>query len=88
MNKDTRKEIAELMDKATDLAASLRSIQERIAEIASDEDDKFNNLPEGIQMSERGQAIEEAAGILTEQADEMDSAIDTFFTAQEALQVI
>lgn len=59
MNKARRKEI----DKAIDLLLEARVILEQVQ---SDEEDAFDNMPEGIQMSERGEAMEENIGILDE----------------------
>lgn len=53
MNKQRRMELGEVSD-LLDEAAS------RLAEIRSDEQDAFDNMPEGLQNSSRGDAMIEA----------------------------
>ena len=66
MNPDRRKKIDE--------AAELIGQAKTLLEIARDEErDAFENLPEGIQQSEKGERIEQAA----EKLDEIVDAIDT-----------
>lgn len=59
MNNPRRKEIR----KALDLILEARIILEQVAD---DEQYAFDNLPEGIQYSERGEAIQENADRLEE----------------------
>ena len=47
-----------------------------LEQAASDEQDYFDNLPEGFQQSERGQNAEQAASDLQEAVDSAQSAID------------
>lgn len=70
MNKERRKKIE-------DVIAQLQDIQEEVRYIASDEREAFENLPEGIQCSERGEAMEENADSL----DEVDTDIDILIDA-------
>lgn len=61
-------------------AVALIADAKEIIEGARDEEqESFENLPEGIQMGERGEAMEQAADRLTEaldQFDEIESAIE------------
>lgn len=57
MNKQRRKRLSE----ATDLLASALSI---IEEVKSEEEEAFENLPESLQTSERGEQMEEYISIL------------------------
>lgn len=54
MNKQRRLLIADIKDRLNDL-------KEEIDDIRQEESDAYENLPEGIQESERGQAMYEAA---------------------------
>ncbi len=61
-----------------ELARAVVLIQEGsqiLADLADSEREKFENLPEGIQESERGQLFEEAAEQLEAAQDEIDSAV-------------
>lgn len=72
MNKDQRKRLDEalkLLDEANELIGQAQGIVE---EVAGDERDKFDNMPEGLQASERGQAIEAAADALDEAVSGFD----------------
>lgn len=72
MNKDQRKRLDEalkLLDEANELIGQAQGIVE---EIAGDERDKFDNMPEGLQAGERGQAIEAAADALVEAVSGFD----------------
>ena len=69
MNRERRKKIE-------DVIAQLQDIQEEVSYIASEEREAFENLPEGIQYSERGEAMEENADSLDEVDTDIDNLID------------
>lgn len=75
MNKTIRKRINELIE-------GLQSIRNEIEMIAEEEQEKFDNLPEGIQATERGENLEAAAEALQSGMDSIDEAIEYF---QEAI---
>jgi len=54
MNKARRKEIEKIYDE-------LCGLQERMRELSDEEQEAYDNLPEGIQESERGEAMSECA---------------------------
>ena len=54
---------------------SLNTLKEEIEEIQSEEQDCFDNLPEGIQMSGKGESMEEACQSLDESMEEIDNVI-------------
>jgi len=74
MNKERREElleVTELLDEAID----------RIGEIRNDEEDSLYSLPEGLQESSRGLAMQEAMDALDEFSDSIDKVrneIETF----------
>ena len=57
--------------------AALNTAADLIRDIAGEEDDKFNNLSEGLQQAEKGQRMEEVASELNSAADDIDSIIST-----------
>ena len=65
MNKQRRKEL----EKALELIAEARGIIENCRD---DEQDAFDNLPESIQESERGETMEGFIDILDEAIDNLD----------------
>ena len=46
------------------IEAALSNLESVVNDLASEERDKFDNMPEGLQASETGQKIEEAADTL------------------------
>lgn len=75
MNKDDRKKIAKLIEELQELNGKFDDIKDQIVELQSDEQGKFDNMSEGFQASERGQAIEAAADALDSAKDEIDTVI-------------
>ena len=49
------------------------TLQEAIRDISSEETEAFENMPESLQQSERGQESERAKDYLDEAADTIDS---------------
>ena len=71
MNKARRKRLNEYI-------AELERIKDGIESVMNDEQDALDNLPDGLQGSERADAMNDAC-------DEMDNAIDYVGDAIEAL---
>lgn len=65
MNKPRRKEL----NRALEMIAEARAIIEAMQE---EEQDAFDNMPEGLQVSELGEKIEENAGRLEEIASYLE----------------
>lgn len=70
MNSQNRKDL----QKAVDLINEANSIIETIRD---EEQEKFDNLSEGLQASERGQAFEENAANLDSVFSDLENAIDS-----------
>ena len=72
MNKLRRKQIDEIQDK-------LAVLREMIDEVLTDEQEALDNLPEGLQESERGEAMQQAIDALEDalnNCDEIDSYLE------------
>ena len=67
MNKKTRNRLNKILSQIQDL-------KEEIQVIENEEQEKFDNLPEGLQGSEMGESMEAAINALSECADHLDSA--------------
>lgn len=74
MNKQNRKQL----QKAIDL---LNSANEIITSIKEKEEEKFENLPEGIQDSERGERFQESI-------DNLDNAISDLWSVVEYVYIV
>lgn len=66
MNKARRKVIAEMVEELSVLRARIEQLQE-------EEQDALDNLPDGIQASDRGQIMQAAADALGNACDELDN---------------
>lgn len=72
MNKHRRKAIDAILNELADLRSRLETIQ-------SEEQDAFDNIPEGLRDSESGQKAEQACSYLDDALtafDEIDSALN------------
>lgn len=69
MNKQRRKNIKNNID-------ALGVIKNNLEHILAEEEDYFNNMPENLQGSIRGEESEEAIDILTEMIDAIEECID------------
>lgn len=65
----------EVKEQLDEIQEKLESYQSEIEDMASLERDKFDNLPEGLQCSERGEAYEQAADTLDEAASNLEEAV-------------
>ena len=72
MNKVRRNQLSEIQGK-------LAEIREMIESVLSDEQDAYDNLPESLQESERGEAMQAAI-------DAMESAMDSCEEAESSLE--
>ena len=70
MNKARRKAIEEIIDQ-------LGTLKEQIESVCEEEQEAYDNLPESIQYSERGEAMSEAASDLEDAASSIDDLMST-----------
>lgn len=70
MNKQRRQTLAKIYDKLTEIRDILEEVQD-------EEECAFENLPESLQESERGQEIEDNAYQLDEALGYLDDALQT-----------
>jgi hypothetical protein len=80
MNKQTRKQLAELRDKVDHLKSSMLDLYEEVEEIRDDESDKYYNLPDNLQECKVGLALqesEEQLEALLYEFEQVESAFDS-----------
>lgn len=70
MNMTRRNEIKSIIE-------DLGALKERIEAVGQDEQEAYDNLPEGIQDSERGQNMEQAISDLEDAASNIEDIVDT-----------
>ena len=66
MNKTRRKELYRII-------CLIDEARERLEIVRNEEQEAFDNMPEGIQMSERGEQMEEYIGVMEELLDRLDT---------------
>lgn len=65
------------------IAAKLKQLSEEIESIRDDEQDYFDNMPENLQGSERGEIAENAIDALDEASSNLEEAIGNLENAAE-----
>lgn len=81
MNKEVRTKLESVSKELSDIQSNLESI-------AVDEENKFDNLSEGLQQSDRGQAMQQAADELNEAASYVESAAQELQNAIEMIDSV
>ena len=76
MNKARRTRIDELSVKLEDIKAEIEMLHD-------EEQESFDNLPEGIQESERGELMESAVASLAEASSAIEEAMNALMAAAE-----
>lgn len=69
MNAAQRKRIATIL-------SELETLRGSVEELQGEEQDKYDNMPESLQSSDRGESMEEDIECLTTAADSLQEAID------------
>lgn len=72
MNNDRRKRIARAVSLLQGLTEAFDEAKGLIEELKDEEQEAFDNMPEGLQQGERGQQTEQAANYLTEAFDALE----------------
>lgn len=83
MNATDRKKANAIISQIEALKAQADALAGELRELADAEQEKFDNMPEGLQGGDRGQAMEEAAGNLSSAADALESG-----SLEEALETL
>lgn len=76
MNKQRRKEIENIIMELNDAKSKLEKLSARIETVLDEEQDAFENLPEGIQDSERGDIMQRNIDSLENAFDGIDNAFN------------
>lgn len=76
MNKARRKQISELYSQVEELLSKLDAIRD-------DEQEAFDNMPEGIQQGERGELAQSAINNLEDAYNSLESVKENLENAQE-----
>ena len=74
MNKMNRKQL-------NDLISRIETIHEELAEIKDGEDEKFDNMPENLQDSEKGEALSEIIDFLDSASESLNESVESIQSA-------
>ena len=77
MNNTRRKMIEEIINR-------IEPFKDEIDAVLSEEQEAFDNMPEGLQQSARGEAAENAIGSLEQASSQLEEAINELHSAMEA----
>ena len=91
MNKSRRAQIKEIMEKLReDVSQLIGEAREAIEEVSSEEQEAYDNLPENLQYSEKGEnmercveALDEMVSFLEDDWDELNDAISELYSELE-----
>ena len=75
MNDKRRRRISELKTQIDFANNYLKEASKKLSSILSEEQDAFDNMPEGLQSSMRGMDSEDAIDLMEEAIDSLDDAI-------------
>ena len=86
MNAKRRTRVAKMHEELDAIQGYLRDLLEEAQELKEQEREAFDNLPPGLQQSERGQNMEAHADRQEEAADGIEQALDTLDEAYSTIQ--
>ena len=74
MNKMNRKQLS-------DLISRIETIHEELDEIKDGEEEKFGNMPENLQDSEKGEALSEIIDFLDSASESLNESVESIQSA-------
>lgn len=76
MNNTRRRRINELKTQIDFVNNQLKDASKRLSSILNEEQDAFDNMPEGLQSSYRGMCSEDAIDSMEEASEKLDEVIE------------
>lgn len=77
MNDTRRRRLREIKTQIDFANSQLKDASKRLSSILSEEQDAFDNMPEGLQSSYRGMCSEDAIDSMEEASDKLDEVIES-----------
>jgi uncharacterized protein YukE len=75
MNQDRRAKIEAAVEELRSAMESMQEIYLTLESLKDEEQEAFDNLPEGLQQADRGQSMEAIASALDDAVDTLNSAL-------------
>lgn len=66
----------ERKDRLSDVIASLEEAKDLLEDVKNDEQDAFDNMPVGLQCSERGSKMEDYIELMEDAGDQIDNVCE------------
>mgnify|MGYP000448870495 CR=1 FL=1 len=76
MNKQRREKIGKLKARIQSTQIELKRLSGELSSILDEEQDAFDNMPEGLQSSYRGMCSEDSIDSMEEASDKLDEVIE------------
>ena len=76
MNKQRREKINKLKIRFQSTQAALKQLSSELSSILNEEQDTFDNMPEGLQSSYRGMCSEDAIDSMEEASEKLDEIME------------
>ena len=76
MNKQRREKINKLKIRSQSTQAELKQLSSELSSILNEEQDTFDNMPEGLQSSYRGMCSEDAIDSMEEASEKLDEIME------------
>lgn len=76
MNDTRRRRINELKTQVDFANTTLKEVSKKLSSLLSEEQDAFDNMPEGLQSSYRGMCSEDAIDNMEETSEKLDEVIE------------
>lgn len=76
MNKQRREKISKLEIRFQSTQAELKQLSSELSSILNEEQNTFDNIPEGLQSSYRGMCSEDAIDSMEEASEKLDEVIE------------
>ena len=76
MNEQRREKIRQLKARFQDIQTELKQASSELSSILNEEQDAFDNMPEGLQSSYRGMCSEDAIDNMEEASEKLDEVIE------------
>ena len=76
MNKQRREKINELKTQINSIRSDLNKVSSKLSSVLNEEQDAFDNMPEGLQSSYRGICSEDSIDNMNEAGALLDDAIE------------
>lgn len=77
MNRQQRKELEKIQERIADVQSEIQQIRCDLEDIKTEEDEKYENLPDSFKYGEAGEKLEENSYQIESLMDDLDNADST-----------